>query len=154
MTREKLLSNKPSFPFICHVSRSALTWTAAVRDVWQDLTPSNHQPGPSCRLLTGACWQMTGLESYFNNSTSRAFAPSVAVNWYPKEPEIETLYLLLEFPSSLNSLGKHNYHLKAEETGARRDQGRTFTEAPRFISINYKDLCKLFFPSMQFSDRI
>lgn len=49
------------------------------------------------------------------------------------EPEIETLYLLLEFPSALNSLGKHNYHLKAEGTGARQDQVHTFTEAPRFI---------------------
>lgn len=61
-------------------------------------------------------------------------------------PEIETLYLLLEFPSSLNSLSKHHYHLQAEETVAQPDQVHTFTEASCFISMNYDGLCKLSSP--------
>lgn len=119
--------------------------TTAVTDIWQDLTP------PTWNFLMPAREQYLladdRSQSYFNNSTWRAFAPSVVVNWYsiPKVPEIETLYLLLEFPSSLNSLSKHNYRLKAEETVA-GDQVHTFTEAPPFISINCKGPCKLFSP--------
>lgn len=148
--REKLLSNKASFPcrllFTYLVSPSAFILTAAVTDIWQDLTPSTwnfFMPAREQYLLAD-----DRSRSYFSSSTSRAFAPSVVVNWYsiPKVPEIETLSLLLEFPSSLNSLSKHNYHLKAEETVARWDQVHTFTEAPRFISITYKGLCKLFSP--------
>lgn len=61
-------------------------------------------------------------------------------------PEIETLYLLVEFPSPLNSLSKHNYLLKAEETAARRDQVHTFAGAPRFTLIRYEVLANHFHP--------
>ena len=114
-------------------------------DIWQDLTSSTWKffvPARERYLLAD-----DRSQSYSDNSTSRAFAPSVVVNWYsiPKVPEIETLYLLLEFPSSLSSLSKHNYHLKAEETVAPWDQVHPFTGAPRFISVkvlpNYFPFC-------------
>lgn len=60
------------------VSLTAFTQSAAVMDIWQDLTPPtwiSSVPAGEQDLLAD-----DRSQSYFNNSTSRPFAPSVVVN--------------------------------------------------------------------------